>query len=549
MELPSEATATMAASLQTLSPRIRAGAAGGGSTEDADWSYAPDDVVAMLTDHHLRQVLLCLASQPLDFLVVSHGLDEPPALQIHSARNALVLSARARTALRTGGGLPPGARGRIVRLVPPPDRAVLAPAGLDELGLGPLEADGAELRAKGGVDWSAPIRNGGATGALFVPACGPRETILVLPIMLAVGGVERNLIEVVRALQERYAFVVVTTERLSSARGSLSHQLLPACEALFEIGELAPQHDFLSLLASIAETYRPRLVWICNGSPWLLAHTAELRRLFRDIPIVDQQVYDTDVGWIEHYRDAGIQSFDRFIAINQQIHRTFQERFRMDPTRIDLVYHAVDTRRLHLGVADACPREEVAHEYGLPLEGIRIGMIGRLTAQKRPLDFLELARRARDAGEPDCFVLVGDGELATACDAYVAEHGLSNLRRIPFCDDMSRLIPLFDGLVICSEYEGLPISMLESLAMGVPVLSTPVGDVPLVLAEYEVGRIVPKIGDADILFEAFQSWRRELPALRARARTAAPRIAERFSAAAAAAAYETSFRRARAGYG
>lgn len=548
MQVPADARAAIGESLRATSRQIAVGLAGTDPIDGTDWTYTPDDVTSMLSPHHLRQVLLCIAHEPLDFVVVSHGLDEPPALRLGSARNSLLLSGSARNALRAGGRLPPGARGRILRLVPPPEGAVLRTVRIDDLGLGPLEADGAELRAPDGVGSAGAAWVGGSDVALFSPASRSREIVLVLPIMLAVGGVERNLIEVARALQDRYAFVVVTTERLSAASGSLSHQLLPSCEALFEIGELAPQEAFMRLLATIAESYRPQLIWICNGSPWLLAHSAALRSLFRHVPIVDQQVYDTEVGWIEHYGDAGIQSFDRFIAINRQIHRVFQERFRMDPGRIDLIYHAVDTHRFHLAAADACRRTEAAHEFGLPDAGPRFGMIGRLSGQKRPLDFLELARLAREAGEPGTFVLVGDGELAEPCDAYITKHGLSNLRRIPFCDDMSRLIPLFDGLVICSEYEGLPISMLESLAMGIPVLSTAVGDVPLVLEEYDVGRIVPSIGDANVLFEAFQSWRSDLPTLRAHARAAASRIAERFSAAAAAGSYEASFRRARRGY-
>jgi glycosyltransferase involved in cell wall biosynthesis len=349
---------------------------------------------------------------------------------------------------------------------------------------------------------------------------------------------------VARALHDRFAFVVVPTERLHTARGSLAHQLLPWTEAIFELGELAPQSAFLSLVESLAASYRPRLVWICNGSPWLLAHAAALRRIFADVPIVDQQVYDTEVGWIEHYADDGIQSFDRFVAINRQIERVFRERIGIAPERIDLVYHALDAERFHLAGADACPRPEVARAHGLPSDRPCVGMVGRLVEQKRPLDFLELARRARDAGDRACFVLVGDGELASACDAFASRHGLDNLRRIPFVEDMSRLLPIFEGLVICSAYEGLPISMLEALAMGVPVLSTPVGDVPLVLEEYGVGRVVPRGGDPQALWSAYRSWRQELPRLRERAREAAPRLAARFSAAAAAAAYEASWRRA-----
>ncbi len=527
----------------SLAPQIRVATASACAPGELDYVYAPDSLAHGLDAHALRNVLLCVAHQALDFVVVSHGMEEPPQLRITTPRCAVVLSAAAKRSVDVGGQLPPGARGRIVRVLPAPAGAVLRDATPSDLGLGPLEAAGAELRVAGAG--SGTIVNRRPHGALFPAVAPPRETVLVLPIMLAVGGAERNLIEVAKTLRDRYAFVVVTTERLLASRGSLHHQLLAHCEALFEIGELAPQSEFVALIESIAKSYRPSLLWICNGSPWLLAHAAVLRRVFEGVPIVDQQVYDTDAGWIAHYGDAGIQSFDRFIAINHQIERVFRERIGIAPERIDLVHHAVDTARFHLAAADRCQRDVELQAFDLPRATPLIGMVGRLTAQKRPLDFLELARRARDAGVSAHFVLVGDGELGSACDAFVARTALDTVHRVPFCDDMSRLYPLFSGLVICSEYEGLPISMLEALAMGVPVLSNRVGDVSLVLDEFQVGRLVPNGGDANTLFAAFSAWWGELPQLRAQARVAAPRIAERFSAEASAAAYEASFTRAK----
>lgn len=539
-----------AAALAALAPEVQvvapdAAAAAAAEAGDDVWVYAPDAAAGMLEPHHLRQVWLAAAHQALDFAVVSHGLEEPPALRIAAPRRACVFSAAAWRAVRETGRLPAGARGRVLRLVPAPDGAALADATPGALGLGPIAAEGAELVA-GAAGPLRPVAARAPRALAAAPRRDGRETVLVIPILMAVGGVERNLIELARALHDRYAFVVVTTERLLAARGSLNHQLLPWCEALYELGELAPQDAFLSLFETIAARHRPDVVWICNGSPWLLAHAAALRRVLRDVPIVDQQVYDTRVGWIEFYDDPGIQSFDRFIAINREIERVFRERIGIPAERIDLVYHAMDARRFHLAAADAVPREAVARAHGVPLDAPIFAMVGRLAEQKRPLAFLELARAARDAGLPGRFVLVGDGELAAACEAYRARHGLDHVHRIPFCEDMSRLLPLFDALVIVSAYEGLPISMLEALAMGIPVLSTPVGDVPLVLESYGVGRLLPEPPEVEAWLAALRDFAAALPALRQTARAAAPRIAERFSAEAAAAAYADVFRRARA---
>jgi glycosyltransferase involved in cell wall biosynthesis len=548
LRLPAGVGAATVAGLRAASPRIRIEVPGEEPTsgDAAGYVYAPDRPEGLLTPHHLRNALLCLAHRALDFVVVSHGLEAAPALRLVSPRNATLFSAAAWSVVERTGRLPERARGRVLRLLPAPGDAPATDATVASLGWGPLRTVGTELHASAAPLAPAAARR--SAGALFPPLEAGRPTVLVLPAMLAVGGVERNLIAVMEALRSRYAFVVAPTEPVAAARGSLGPQVLAACDALFDLGELAAQADLLPLLERVAADLRPDVVWICNGSPWLLGHAAALRRLFADVPIVDQQVYDAQAGWIEHYADPGIQSFDRFVAVNQQVRRAFEERIAIPPERIDMIYPAVDAGRFRPVPLDDGARAERAQALGLPAGRPLFAQVARLTAQKRPLEFLELARRSREAGLPASFVLVGDGELASACDAAIARDELDHVRRIPFCDDMSRLQPLFDGIVFTSAYEGLPIAMLEALCSGVPVLSTDVGDVGLVLADTGAGRVVERPGDREQIWQSFRRFTEELSQLREQARRAAPAIAERFSAAAAGQAYAESFERAREPY-
>jgi len=510
------------------------------------YEHLPETLDHCLGVHALVNCLLCLAHRRLDFLLVSSGLEEPPALVAPSPWSALIVSTAARASLHTDGVLPRGARGKLLRILPSPWRCPgIRHEGLSSLGFGPLRADGEELwtPSPDGTRPSAAPPNR-PSEPLFTVARDPRPLVLVLPVFMAVGGVERNLIEVMRRLRDRYRFVVVTTERPSVARGSLNESCLQHCDALFELGELAPQSEHIVFLESIARSFRPDLVFVCNGSPWLLQNASALRELFRDIPIVDQQAYDVREGWIAHYDNPGIRSFDRFVAINAGIRRVFLERYGIDAERVDLIYHAIDDNRFNL---DTCDRvaSDSADPMGLRGPGRLFAMVGRLTAQKRPLRFLDLARRVRRQGLDDRFVLVGDGELATECDEFIQKHDLEFVRRVSFCPDMERLLGLVDGLMLTSAYEGLPVVVLEALAMGIPVFSTDVGEVRPLLERYEVGAVVEPHIEGDELLHAFLRWRAELPDHRGRARRAACEIARRFSGAAVADAYDRSWRRAR----
>jgi glycosyltransferase involved in cell wall biosynthesis len=131
--------------------------------------------------------------------------------------------------------------------------------------------------------------------------------------------------------------------------------------------------------------------------------------------------------------------------------------------------------------------------------------VGRLTQQKRPLEFLRLAeRRLGQAGE--YFVLVGDGELSLEVQAFIDKNRLTNVKRIPYIENTLELHLVSDGIMFTSAYEGLPIAMIEALAMGVPTFATDVGDIATVLTEYGGGAVVPVNLTNELLDDALVTW-------------------------------------------
>ncbi len=495
--------------------------------------YEPDQTNPMLRAGHLRNMLLAAEVNGLDTVLASHTLDDPPALRCLPAPNSMI---------RRQGGPPNAAAGRVLRMLPPPDEGAL------DMSFAKLFAGAAVTHPAGAV---ADFRLGDAvpraayTGAWNpTPLTRDRPVVLVLPIFLAVGGVERNTIEIIRALKKAYHFVVVTTERLHKDQGSLHHQMAEVAEVIYDLSEIAENRHHLALLHHLRDGYHPDLVWICNGSPWLADNAGELRRLFKDIPIVDQQVYDTNEGWIQRYGESGIQSFDRFIAINSRIRDVFTDRLKMRPEAIDLIYSAIDAPRFDKPVPNPEERTALARSHGLPDDKPCFAFIGRLVEQKNPVAFLTLAQRSSAAGKNDHFVLVGDGALGEICDAFIREHALANVTRIPFCDDLTRLYPVLAGLIVSSRYEGLPIAMLEAMAMGVPVYATDVGDIGPVLADYESGTVSGDIAGGRGFLDGFLEWRERLGEFTEAAAAAAPLVRGRFSVTAIAKTYEECWQKA-----
>jgi glycosyltransferase involved in cell wall biosynthesis len=110
-------------------------------------------------------------------------------------------------------------------------------------------------------------------------------------------------------------------------------------------------------------------------------------------------------------------------------------------------------------------------------------------------------------------VMVGDGSQRSALEEQARRPSLAG--RVIFLGrraDVAQLLPLFDAFALTSSSEGLPLTILEAMAAGLPVVSTSVGAISEAVVEGQTGHLVP-VGDSDRLASALLKVLRD-PGLR-----------------------------------
>ena len=137
-----------------------------------------------------------------------------------------------------------------------------------------------------------------------------------------------------------------------------------------------------------------------------------------------------------------------------------------------------------------------------------VGFVGRLTSVKNPSQFIEVAGRVVRESPQVRFVLVGDGELRPALEKQVGALGLA--QTVIFAGWQANMPAVYsdlDLLVLTSLNEGTPVTVIEALATGVPVVASEVGGVPDVVTHQETGLLVPS-GDAEATAQAILQFLR-----------------------------------------
>ncbi|MEM7533263.1 MAG: glycosyltransferase family 4 protein [Chloroflexota bacterium] len=116
---------------------------------------------------------------------------------------------------------------------------------------------------------------------------------------------------------------------------------------------------------------------------------------------------------------------------------------------------------------------EMRQLLGIPQDAPVVGSVTRLSPQKGPLDFVQMAARIAQTHPDTHFVMVGDGPLRGDVEALIAQHGLTaqfhltGLRR-----DVPELLATFDIFVLTSLWEGLPRVLPQAMATGLPIVAT-----------------------------------------------------------------------------
>jgi glycosyltransferase involved in cell wall biosynthesis len=148
-------------------------------------------------------------------------------------------------------------------------------------------------------------------------------------------------------------------------------------------------------------------------------------------------------------------------------------------------------------VIGALPEKSQSQQsFGLSPSKLQCALIGRVTQIKRPDRFLdvvsELKRRRVDLN----FIMVGDGELLEACRIRIASEALP-VTVLGWQSDIERVLSATDMVVLTSDNEGTPISLIQAGMAGLPVVTTRVGSVPEVVLDGITG-IVTSLGVQDI---------------------------------------------------
>ena len=208
------------------------------------------------------------------------------------------------------------------------------------------------------------------------------------------------------------------------------------------------------------------------------------------VPCIASALHST--GWPDGVGKANralTRITDAFIGVADS-HGEFLRDFEKFPAdKVHVIRNGVDCDRFK---PDADAGKSVRDELGLPSDSQLVGLVAALRSEKNHCMLVDTAAKMKDSFPSAHWLIVGDGPERENIENRARELNVADrIHMLGTRHDTPRIVSALDVFSLCSLNEASPVSILEALACGVPVVSTDVGSVSESVIEGKTGHLVP----------------------------------------------------------
>ena len=239
-------------------------------------------------------------------------------------------------------------------------------------------------------------------------------------------------------------------------------------------------------------------------------------------------------------RRALVPFIDRYVPVSHDLHRWLKDVVRIPAAKAELIMNGVDTVRF-------APNLPAATTPWAGEDVFTIGTVGRLQDVKDQASLIDafalLCARRPEQRARLRLAIVGDGPLREKLAQKAQDAGVAELVWFPGArNDIPELMRSFDVFALSSIAEGTPVTLLEAMACGLPVVATKVGGIPEVVQDGVNGALVPA-SNAQALAAALETYIQDDARVAAHGAAARAGIERHYSVAAMVGAYTALYDR------
>jgi glycosyltransferase involved in cell wall biosynthesis len=324
-----------------------------------------------------------------------------------------------------------------------------------------------------------------------------RKKIAIVVLSLGVGGAESMVAQLAANIDKSHFDVYVIS--MHSSEGTIIEKRFAEnrINVSFLNHDTAPNVSALLKLFMQLNKIKPDIVHTHMSAfiytiPWIFLNRKKILHTIHNRPIYEFSQKLRSIIKALYHMNKAIP-----IAISDTIAKETKDVYKIKEDKIEVIYNPVDISKYN--------KSSIKRKKG---EDVTFINVARFTSVKNQSLLIDAFSKVREQIKNVKLILVGDGELRNAVEKKVAQNGLSDV--VEFTGNIQNVAEKLrsaDAFVLPSRYEGLPLTILEAMASGLPIIATNVGGVPDIVKD---NGVLFKDNDLDSLVAAMLKLARDL---------------------------------------
>ena len=320
--------------------------------------------------------------------------------------------------------------------------------------------------------------------------------LMIIPWMVMGGADQFNFDLISRLDKSKYNITIISTEPAVNTY----RQAFEDYATVYDLSTFLDQKYWVAFINYIIEKNNINIILNTN-SEFGYGMLPYLKAKHQNIPIIDyvhmEEWYNRNGGYSRD--SSGVASvLDKTLVCNENSRKILIDHFGRDEKEVETVYIGVDEKKFDPSKYD---RDKLKEKYNLPKDKYIMSFICRISEQKRPMLLLEVIKKLKETRDDFVVLIIGDGNLLNKMKSTAKKYNLlNNMIFMGRTNKTDEIYDVSDLTINCSIKEGLALTAYESLAMGVPVVSSDVGGQKELIDE-NTGVIVPCMQEEEDIFD------------------------------------------------
>ena len=304
-----------------------------------------------------------------------------------------------------------------------------------------------------------------------------RDGISILHVVpsFGLGGMERIICAIVDGTVPRCAHTILSLSGTVEAKAWINSP----STCYIPLVKPSTRREFFLLLYHQLQELRPQVLmsynWGATDAIWL-GRLAKIRRI-----IHNEHGFNVDEAKTTNWKRDLVRSIlyaisSNVIVVSRELQNLMKEKYRLRDHKVLFIPNGIDTQYY---APDELERKHMRSSLGFQEHDIIIGFVGRLDPVKN-LDFLlqvfDICTKQRQRFK---LLIVGEGPERSRLEHLCQRRNLQSC--VSFIGQQAKILPYLraiDILLLTSLREQMPMTVLEAMAVGVPVIASEVGEIP-----------------------------------------------------------------------